>query len=67
MTPTFAQIGAILISTCIVLGGILIVAQMFALTVPFAPQIMVALSILIVIGAAMLIHSSRSLETTVSR
>jgi len=67
MTPTFVQIGAILISTCIVLGGILIVAQMFALTVPFAPQIMVALSILIVIGAAMLIHSSRSLETTVSR
>ena len=66
MTPALAQIGAIMVSTSIILGGILIAVQMFAVTVPFAPYIMVALSILIVIGAAMLIHSSRSLETSLS-
>ncbi|WOX57499.1 hypothetical protein [Methanoculleus receptaculi] len=66
MTPALAQIGAIMVSTSIILVGILIAVQMFAVTVPFAPYIMVTLSILIVIGAAMLIHSSRSLETSSS-
>ena len=66
MRSNLAQIGAILVSTCIIASGILVAVQMFAITVPFAPYIMVALSILIVIGAAMLIHSSRSLETSLS-
>jgi len=66
MRSNLAQIGAILVSTSIIASGILVAVQMFAITVPFAPYIMVALSILIVIGAAMLIHSSRSLETSPS-
>jgi type IV secretory pathway VirB2 component (pilin) len=51
--------GAILLSTCIIAGGILTGAQMFAVDVPFAPYIMVILAALVVLGAAMLVLSSR--------
>jgi hypothetical protein len=59
MRPDLAPSGAILLSTCIIAGGIVVGAQTFAVDVPFAPYIMVTLAALVVIGAAMLIISSR--------
>ncbi len=59
--------GAALISTCIIAGGILIGAQTFAVVVPFAPYIMVALAVLVVLGAAMLVLSCRGRDTSPSR
>ncbi|WP_292519941.1 hypothetical protein [Methanoculleus sp.] len=51
--------GTILVSTCIIAGGILIGAQTFAVAVPFAPYVMVALAALVVLGAGMLVISIR--------
>jgi len=59
MTPDLTLPGAALISTCIIAGGILIAAQMFAVEVPFAPYVMVALAVLVVLGAIMLVLSCR--------
>ncbi|MDD3858047.1 MAG: hypothetical protein PHP43_08370 [Methanoculleus sp.] len=59
MTHDLTLPGAALISTCIIAGGILIAAQMFAVVIPFAQYVMVALAVLVVIGAAMLIFSCR--------
>lgn len=59
MTRNLALPGATLISACIITGGIMIVAQMFAVTIPYAPYAMVALAILVVVGAIMLIASCR--------
>lgn len=60
MTHDLTFPGAALISTCIIAGGILIAAQMFAVAIPFAPPyVMVALAVLVVLGAAMLIFSCR--------
>ncbi|MCK9298806.1 hypothetical protein HL657_09655 [Methanoculleus sp. YWC-01] len=60
MTPDLTLPGATLISTCIIAGGILIAAQIFAVEVPFASYVMVALAIFIVLGAGMLVLSCRS-------
>ncbi|MDV2481689.1 hypothetical protein F8E02_06655 [Methanoculleus sp. Wushi-C6] len=51
--------GAILLSTCIIAGGILTGALMFAVEIPFAPYVMVLLAALVVLGAAMLVLSSK--------
>ncbi|MDN7012308.1 hypothetical protein FGW20_04485 [Methanoculleus sp. FWC-SCC3] len=59
MTPDLTLPGAALVSTCIIAGGILIAAQIFAVEVPFAPYVMVALAALVVLGAAMLVLSCR--------
>lgn len=67
MTHDLTLPGAALISTCIIAGGILIMAQMFAVVIPFAPYVMVALTVLIVIGAAMLIISSNGPEISHSQ
>ncbi|MFA7561943.1 MAG: hypothetical protein WCY70_00725 [Methanoculleus sp.] len=67
MTPNLTLLGAALISTCIIAGGILIAAQMFAVVIPFAPYAMVVLAVLVVIGALMLISSSKGREINPSR
>ena len=67
MTHDLTLPGVALISTCIIAGGILIMAQMFAVVIPFAPYVMVALAVLIVIGAAMLIISSNGPEISHSQ
>ncbi|MCT8338253.1 hypothetical protein FKB36_12345 [Methanoculleus sp. Afa-1] len=67
MTHNLTLPGAALISTCIIAGGILIAAQMFAVVIPFAPYVMVALAVLIVIGAAMLIFSDKGREINPSQ
>ncbi|HQD25861.1 MULTISPECIES: hypothetical protein [Methanoculleus] len=54
--------GVVLVSTCIIIAGALIGAQTFAVPIPFTPYIMVILAALVVIGATMLVLSSRSLE-----
>lgn len=59
MTNDLTLPGAALISTCIIAGGILIGAQMFAVVIPFAPYVMVALAALVVVGATMLVLSCR--------
>ncbi|MDK2890765.1 MAG: hypothetical protein PWR21_1397 [Methanoculleus sp.] len=66
MTPDLTLPGAALISTCIIAGGILIGAQMFAVEVPFAPYVMVALAVLVVLGAVMLILSCRGRDMSPS-
>ena len=66
MTPDLTLPGAALISTCIIAGGILIGAQIFAVEVPFAPYVMVALAVLIVLGAAMLVLSCRGRDASPS-
>lgn len=67
MTPNLTLPGAALVSTCIIAGGILIAAQMFAVVIPFAPYVMVALAILVVLGAAMLILSCRARDASPSQ
>ena len=67
MTPDLTLPGAALISTCIIAGGALIGAQTFAIVVPFAQYVMVALAALVVLGAAMLVLSCRDRETSPSR
>lgn len=67
MTPDRTLPGVVLISTCIIAGGILIGAQIFAVVVPFASYIMVALAALVVLGAAVLVLSSRAQERVPSR
>lgn len=59
MRPELAPYGAILLSSCIIAGGIVVGAQTFAIDVPFAPYIMVMLAALVVLGAAMLVISSK--------
>ncbi len=66
MTHDLTLPGAALISTCIIAGGILIGAQTFAVVIPFAPYVMVALAVLVVLGAAMLVLSCRG-HTSPSR
>jgi hypothetical protein len=66
MTPDLTLPGAALISTCIIAGGILIAAQMFAVEVPFAPYVMVALAVFVVLGAVMLVLSCRGRDTSPS-
>ncbi|WP_292366092.1 MULTISPECIES: hypothetical protein [unclassified Methanoculleus] len=66
MTPDLTLPGAALISTCIIAGGILIGAQMFAVEVPFAPYVMVALAVLVVLGAVMLVLSCRGRDMSPS-
>ncbi|MCK9278229.1 MAG: hypothetical protein M0P22_09100 [Methanoculleus sp.] len=67
MTPDLTLPGVVLISTCIIAGGILIGAQIFAVVVPFASYIMVALAALVVLGAAVLVLSSRDPDGVPSR
>ena len=67
MTPDLTLPGTILISTCIIAGGILIGAQTFAVEIPFARYAMVALAVLVVLGAAMLILSCLSQNVSASR
>ncbi len=67
MTHNLTLPGAALISICIIAGGILIGAQTFAVVIPFAPYVMVALAVLVVLGAAMLVLSCRSRDTSPSR
>jgi len=67
MTRDLTLPGVVLISTCIIAGGILIGAQIFAVVVPFASYIMVALAALVVLGAAVLVLSSRDLDGVPSR
>ncbi|KDE55288.1 hypothetical protein [Methanoculleus sp. MH98A] len=67
MTPDLTLPGAALISTCIIAGGILIAAQMFAVVIPFAPYVMVTLAVLVVLGAAMLIFSCRGRDASPSQ
>ncbi|KLK89324.1 hypothetical protein SZ63_02575 [Methanoculleus sediminis] len=67
MTPDLTLPGAALVSTCIIAGGILIAAQMFAVVIPFAPYVMVTLAVLVVLGAAMLIFSCRSRDAIPSQ
>ena len=67
MTPDLTLPGVVLISTCIIAGGILIGAQIFAVVVPFASYIMVALAALVVLGAAVLVLSSRDPDGAPSR
>jgi hypothetical protein len=67
MTRDLTLPGVVLISTCIIAGGILIGAQIFAVVVPFASYIMVALAALVVLGAAVLVLSSRDPDGVPSR
>ncbi|MDK2916547.1 MAG: hypothetical protein PWR25_1104 [Euryarchaeota archaeon] len=67
MTYDLTLPGAALVSTCIIAGGILIAAQIFAVDIPFAPYIMVMLAVLVVLGAAMLIFSCRGQEISPSQ
>ena len=67
MTHDLTFPGAALISTCIIAGGILIGAQMFAVVIPFAPYVMVALAALVVIGATLLLLSCRGHTTPSQR
>ncbi len=60
MTPDLRYPGAVLISTCIILGGVLIGAETFSITIPFAPYIMVILAACVVLGAAALVLSCQN-------
>ncbi|HOI14409.1 MAG TPA: hypothetical protein PLG75_11145 [Methanoculleus sp.] len=66
MTPDLTLPGTVLISTCIIAGGILTGAQAFSINVPFASYVMVALAVFIVLGAGMLVLSCRSRGTSPS-
>ncbi|WOX55419.1 MULTISPECIES: hypothetical protein [unclassified Methanoculleus] len=59
MKPDRTFLGAVLVSSCIIAGGLLIGARIFAVEVPFAPYIMVVLAALVVLGAFVLILSCR--------
>lgn len=67
MTPDLTLPGAFLVSICIIVGGVLIGALTFSVEVPFAPYIMVALAALVVLGAVMLVLSSRDQDGAPSR
>ncbi len=56
-------LGTVLISLCIIAGGIIIGAEIFDIGIPFAPYVMVVLAVLVVIGAAALLLSCRRLES----
>ena len=60
MNHDLSLAGAVLISGCIIVGGVIIGALTFSVEVPFAPYIMVTLAALIVIGAAVLLFSRRT-------
>ncbi len=59
MTPDLTFFGMVLISSSIIVGGFLIGALTFAIDVPYASCIMVLLAVLIVLGATMLVLSTR--------
>ncbi len=59
MRSDLALPGAILLSTCIIAGGVLTAALTFAVEIPFAPYVMILLAALVVLGAAMLVLSSK--------
>ncbi len=59
MTGDLTFFGGVLISSCIIAGGILIGAMAFAIPIPYSSYAMVMLAILVVIGAAVLILSSK--------
>jgi len=67
MTPDLTLPGGVLISSCIIAGGILIGFQIFAVDIPFAGYIMVALAALVVLGATMLVLSCRRRDEGPSR
>ena len=60
MTPDLTFPGMVLISSSIIVGGILIGALTFAIDVPYASCTMVVLAALIVLGATMLVLSTRN-------
>ena len=60
MTPDLTFPGMVLISSSIIVGGILIGALTFAIDVPYASCTMVVLGALIVLGATMLVLSTRN-------
>lgn len=60
MTPDLTFFGMVLISSSIIVGGILIGALTFAIDVPYASCTMVVLAALIVLGATMLVLSTRN-------
>ena len=60
MTPDLTFPGMVLISSSIIMGGILIGALTFAIDVPYASCTMVVLAALIVLGATMLVLSTRN-------
>ncbi|RXE55870.1 hypothetical protein ABH15_06535 [Methanoculleus taiwanensis] len=57
--PDLTTSGALLTSLSIIAGGIIIGAMIFQVPVPLAPYIMVALAVLVVIGAAALLAGCR--------
>lgn len=69
MTPDLTLPGAVLASSCLIAGGILIGAQIFAvdLPFPFVGYVMVALASLVVLGATMLVLSCREQDESPSR
>ena len=67
MTPDRALTGVVLVGSCLIAGGILIGAEIFAVDLPFAPYVMVALAVLVVLGAAMLIFSCRGRDASPSQ
>ncbi|WP_332450716.1 hypothetical protein [Methanoculleus sp.] len=67
MTPDLTLPGMVLISTCIIAGGILIGLQIFAIDLPFTGYVMVALAALVVLGATMLVLSCRRQNENPSR
>jgi multisubunit Na+/H+ antiporter MnhB subunit len=60
VTPDLTFPGMVLISSSIIVGGILIGALTFAIDVPYASCTMVVLAALIVLGATMLVLSTRN-------
>ncbi len=67
MTPDLTFPGMVLISSSIIVGGILIGALTFAIDVPYASCTMVVLAALIVLGATMLVLSTRNQDRVPSR
>ncbi|MBP7410553.1 hypothetical protein [Methanoculleus sp. 10] len=67
MTPDLTFPGAVLISSSIIAGGVLIGALTFAIDVPYASYAMVVLAALVVLGATVLVLSSRDQDGVPSR
>ncbi|HOI57974.1 MULTISPECIES: hypothetical protein [unclassified Methanoculleus] len=67
MTPDRALTGVVLVGSCLIAGGILIGAEIFAVDLPFAPYVMVTLATLVVLGAAALVLSCLERDESPSR
>ncbi|MCK8517885.1 hypothetical protein [Methanoculleus sp. 7T] len=67
MKPDLMLPGAMLVGGCIIIGGILIGALTFSVEVPFAPYVMIALAVLVVLGAVVLVLSCRDQDREPAR